>query len=252
MMRLLIVGLLLVVPSLVGAGGAPQGQPVYLLRADADPIRFAVVQQPGAVSVQIYSQDSLSDYSIQVWLLHRDGTALPQQTGSQARRPTRMGAPRRVFSFEPVDPGSLAAFVFTLGGDFAWVHPMPQVDRETWRDDWVERHYRLRGQYGAPQIDELQDITLEEQGDSLLLNMLGPFALERIRGERTVPSPDSVQVWILRRDATALQRRGPISDMAATPKGGWTWQLRFERARFEDLIALIVRLDNRLFLYEVR
>ncbi len=245
--RLVVVGLLLVAPSLVGAR---QNPPVYLLRADLDEfLKFEVIQESDLFSVQLYSPEPLVTYSIQVWLLRADGTALPRRA-SQAPRATPTGVPRMTFAFEPADRQSLVALVVNSGGDVVVAHPIAQTSarREEWEDDWVEPSWRRM----TPKVDELQDVSLEEQDDFLELSLVGPFVLERIEGSRTLPRPERVQVWIVRSDGTALRRRPETREMAPTANGGWTWQLAFERVRRSDLAAVIVRLDERLFLYETR
>jgi hypothetical protein len=190
-----------------------------------------------------------------VWLLRGDGTILTRRASTEARPARPTGLRQLGFSFEPVDPKSLVALVFSLG-DVVVAHPIPQTSarRETWQDDWVDRSRRPahRGPlaWESWAVDQLRELSLDEQKDALELKLVGPFVLERMEGTRRLPAPGSVHVWILRRDGTALPRRGPINEMAPTAKGGWTWQLAFERATLEDLIAVVVRLDERLFIYE--
>jgi hypothetical protein len=100
-----------------------------------------------------------------------------------------------------------------------------------------------------PLSDGIQAVTLVDQKEFLLVDLAGPSAAE-FRGARpTRPSATGLQVWVLKKDGTAVPPRSPMRESAWGSMGGYatlSQELTFQYARFEDLSGVVVSVNGRL------
>lgn len=100
-----------------------------------------------------------------------------------------------------------------------------------------------------PLSDGIQAVTLMDEKEFLLVDIAGPSVAE-FRGEKpTRPSAKGLQVWVLKKDGTAVPPRSPMRESAWGSMGGWatpSYELTFQYVRFEDLAGVVVSVNGKL------
>jgi hypothetical protein len=105
-----------------------------------------------------------------------------------------------------------------------------------------------------PLSDGIQAVTLMDQKQFLVVDLAGP-SVPDFRGEKpTRPSAMGLQVWVLRKDGTAVPPRSAMRESAWGSMGGWatlSQELTFQHARFEDLAGVVVSVNGKLIVREM-
>ena len=105
-----------------------------------------------------------------------------------------------------------------------------------------------------PLSDGIQAVTLMDQQTFLKVDLAGQSVPEGRGAAPVAPSPDGLQVWVLRKDGTVVSRRSPMREAAWGSMGGWatrTRELTFAHATFQDLAGVIVRVNGNLLVREM-
>ena len=222
------------------------------------PLRIVAGSQTSAGRVQ---RRTFQTDTVEAWVLLDDGSALEQLP----RQPPK-GAPPVGLS----NAGDLYAFVsfgFRTSPGLGIVAVVVSVDG---------RHYvyTLPAKSGAeppstepvtpliaqprlirwPLSDGIQAVTLMDQQTFLKVDLAG-MSVPEFRGATAVaPSPNGLQVWVLRKDGTVVSHRSPMRESAWGSMGGWatrSQELTFAHAPFRDLAGVIVRVNGKLLVREM-
>jgi hypothetical protein len=105
-----------------------------------------------------------------------------------------------------------------------------------------------------PLSEGIQSLTLMDQKTFLKVDLAGQSVAE-FRGVQPVaPSAKGLQVWLLRKDGTAVPQRSPMREGAWARMGGWgtrSQELTFEHADFRDLAGVVVGVNGKLIVREM-
>lgn len=101
--------------------------------------------------------------------------------------------------------------------------------------------------------DGIQKLTVVDHGTSLRVVLMGESVPE-FRGAVPKPPPAS-QVWLLRKDGTAVPQLSGLRATAFGSMGGWATpaqDLSFQHVAAEELAGVVIAVNGKLIVREVR
>ena len=202
--------------------------------------------------------------TVEAWVLLDDGSALEQLP----RQPPKGAPPIGLenagdlyafvsFGFKTSPgPGMVAVAVSVDGRHYVYALPAksgPDIAPSPSADPVTPRITQPR-LISWPLSEGIQAVTLMDQRTFLKVDLAGQSVPEFRGATPVAPSPDGLQVWLLRKDGTVVSRRSPIREAGWVAMGGWatrSLELTFAYTRFRDLAGVIVRVNGKLLVREM-
>ena len=202
--------------------------------------------------------------AVEAWVLLDDGNALEQlpRQPPKGAPPVGVGNAGDLYAFvsfgfkAPPRSGMVAVAVSVDGRHYVYALPA-KSGAERAQPPSAEAVTPLITQPSLirwPLSEGIQAVTLMDQQTFLKVDLAGQSVPEGRGATPVAPSPDGLQVWVLRKDGTVVSRRSPMREAAWGSMGGWatrTRELTFAHATFQDLAGVIVRVNGNLLVREM-
>jgi hypothetical protein len=134
-----------------------------------------------------------------------------------------------------------------VGLVFVWLAALGNISAS--QDATPEPNVLLR----APLTDS-ERVSVTRTPDRILVSISGPSVLLYFSGSPSAPTLEGLQVWLLKRDGTAVQRQPGIVRGAARSSanaGSRSVGLRFDPAPAADLAAVVIQAHGKLSVHDI-
>ena len=213
----------------------------------------------GRVQYRTFQTDA-----VEAWVLLADGSALPQLPRQPPKGTPPIGLSNAgtlyafvSFGFKTSSGPELVGIVVSVDGRH-YVYTLPAKSGAEYAPppsaEPVKPLITQPRSIRWPLSDGIQAVTLMDQQTFLKVDLAGESVPEFRGATALAPSPDGLQVWVLRKDGTVVSHRSLMREAAWGSMGGWatrSQELTFAHAPFTDLAGVIVQVSGKLLVREI-